>query len=196
VEIIRLNDQTDAQEHLPLIEAASLVGARRIKLVCDTRDHVRAAALLAELARLAQPFGLTLDLEYMVFSGVRSLEEASAIVTAASTPNLKILVDALHWVRAGDSMADLRGSPHLGYVQLCDGPLVGPEDRDGLIQEARTRRLVPGQGEFPLRALLAAMPEDCVASVEVPLPPRREPRAHARHLLEATRRLIQAMGSS
>src|SRR6187455_2546123 len=72
VEIIRLDDGTDPQSHLPLMEAAAMLGARRIKLVCDSQDHDRAADLLAKLCAQARPFGLTLDLEYMIFSGVRS----------------------------------------------------------------------------------------------------------------------------
>ncbi len=192
VEIIRLDDGTDPQDHLPLMEAAALLGARRIKLVCDACDHHRAAGLLAQLCALARPFGLTLDLEYMIFSGVRSLKEADAIVTAAGAPNLKVLVDALHWMRAGDTIADLRAVNSLGYVQLCDGPLQAPIDREALIREARTNRLAPGEGDFPLQTLLAAMPQDCVASLEVPLPQGRDPQSHARTLLEAARRLTQS----
>ena len=190
VEIIRLDDYTHPQDHLSLMEAAAVLGARRIKLVCDSQDHGRAADLLAQLCALAQPFGLTLDLEYMIFSGVRSLQEADAIVAAAQAPNLKVLVDALHWMRAG--AADLRAADSLGYVQLCDGPLQAPADRDALIREARTNRLAPGEGQFPLCALLEAMPPACVASLEVPLPSGREPQAHAHHLLEAARRLTKS----
>jgi sugar phosphate isomerase/epimerase len=103
-----------------------------------------------------------------------------------------VLVDALHWMRAGD--AALLKSVHssrLGYVQLCDGPLRGSADRQALIQEARTNRLALGEGEFPLDDLLAAMPPLCVASVEVPLPAGREMSAHARQLFEAARGLCE-----
>lgn len=191
VEIIRLDDQTQPQEHLPLMEAAAMLGARRIKLVCDSQDHSRAADLLAGLCDLAQPLELVLDLEYMVFSGVRSLKSAIRLVAATGAPNLKVLVDALHWMRAGDTAADLRAADpaRLGYLQLCDGPLQSPGDRDALIREARTNRLVPGDGDFPLGALLDAMPAACVASFEVPLPPGCEPQSHARNLLEGARRL-------
>ena len=193
VEIIRLNDSTRPENHLPLLEAAALLGAKRIKLVCDTEDHGRAAALLAGLCRLAQPLGLVLDLEYMIFSGVRSLQQAIDIVAAADAPNLRVLVDALHWMRAGDTLEGLRAADpqRLGYVQLCDGPLRAPEGREALIREARTDRLAPGEGEFPLRALLEAMPPDCVASLEVPLPPGRGANAHARHLHDTARRLTE-----
>ena len=189
VEIIRLNDRTDPHDHLPLMEAAALLGASRMKLVCDSEDHARAAHLLARLCELAVPFGLTLDLEYMVFSGVRSLGSARALVAAAAQPNLRILVDALHWMRAGDTQGSLHGVETLGYVQLCDGPLQAPTSRDALIQEARTSRLAPGEGQFPLDTLLAAMPPNCVASLEVPLPPGRDPLAHAQHLHSAARAL-------
>src|SRR5262249_46886356 len=46
VEIIRLTDRTDPHDHLPLMEAAALLGASRMKLVCDSGDPVRAAHLL------------------------------------------------------------------------------------------------------------------------------------------------------
>ena len=57
VEIIRLNDRTRPEDHLPLMEAANLLGARRLKAVCDSEDEGQAAALLARLAELAAPFG-------------------------------------------------------------------------------------------------------------------------------------------
>ena len=191
VEIIRLNDQTRPEEYLLLMETAAHLGARRMKLVCDSSDHTRIAAIIGRLCDFAAPFGLTLDLEYMIFSGVKSLRAAIALAKAAARPNLRMLVDALHWVRAGDIAALKTTDPAwLGYVQLCDGPLQGPVDRDGLIQEARTQRQAPGEGEFPLGVLLAAMPPNCVASLEVPLPPGRDPLTHARHLLKSARATI------
>jgi len=193
VEIVRIDAQTEPQAQLPLMEAAALLGARRLKVVADIEDESRIMDALSRLCELAAPLGLTVDLEYMVFSGVKSLEAALRIVRAAARPNLRVLVDALHWMRAGDSLAGLRaaGSDLLGYVQLCDGPLQGPGTRELLLLEARTRRLSPGAGEFPLADLLRVMPRDCVLSLEVPLPPGCEALAHARQLLQSTRALLQ-----
>ena len=189
VEIIRINERTRPEDHLPLMEAAGLLGARRLKAVCDCQDPALSAALLARLADLAAPFGLTVDLEYMIFSGVKSLRAALAIVEEAGQPNLQVLVDALHWMRAGDTLADIRAAPpgRLGYVQLCDGPALGPSGREALITEARTRRLPPGEGEFPLHALLGAMPAGCPVSIEVPMPSGENALRHARRLLAAAR---------
>jgi sugar phosphate isomerase/epimerase len=185
VEIIRLKDDTRPQDYMPLMEAAAALGAARMKLVCDTDDHARATDLLAQLAQRAAPFGLTLDLEYMVFSGVKNLKAATEVVMAAAQPNLRVLVDALHWARAGDAAADIRAARFLDYVQLCDAPAAAPVGREALIREARTDRLPPGEGALALGDLLAAMPPDCVASLEVPLPPGHDPLAHARRLLKA-----------
>jgi len=191
VEIVRINELTQVKDHLPLLEAAALLGARRVKVVCDSDEHSLIAGKLAVLCELSAPLELTIDLEYMVFSGVKSLKAALQIVKAANQPNLKVLVDALHWMRASDTPAQIAGGQQdLGYLQLCDGPQEAPIGRELLIQEARTARLPPGKGQFPLRSLLRAMPAQCVLSVEVPLPPGQEPQAHAQQLLQATRAII------
>ena len=189
VEIIRMTNSTEPADYLPLMEAAAALGAARMKLVCDSTDHGRAAEILARLCRLAAPFGLTLDLEYMVFSGVKSFAAARRMVEMAGEPNLRVLVDALHWARAGDTGAALRGANCLGYVQLCDAPARAPQTRDALIAEARIHRLPPGDGELALVELLKAVPKDCVASLEAPLPPGHDPLAHARRLQAAARAL-------
>jgi sugar phosphate isomerase/epimerase len=192
VEIIRINNLTQPKDHLPLLEAAALLGARRVKVVCDIDEHSLIAGKLAGLCELSAPLGLTIDLEYMVFSGVKSLHAALEIIHTARQPNLQVLVDALHWMRAGDTLAQIAaGLPDLGYVQLCDGPLEAPVGRELLIQEARTSRLPPGEGQFPLDSLLRAMPMQCVVSVEVPLPFGQSAQVHAQRLLQATRVIIQ-----
>jgi sugar phosphate isomerase/epimerase len=193
VEIIRINDNTMPDNYLPLMEAAARLGASRIKLVCDSEDHGKAAQTLAALAQAAAPFGLVMDLEYMVFSGVKSLKAAEHVVDMARQPNLCVLVDALHWTRAGDDVAALRRAAPLGYVQLCDGPAVAPVGREALIGEARGHRLAPGEGDFALDALLAAMPPACVASLEVPLPPGQDALVHARHLRNTARALCDRL---
>ncbi len=192
VEIIRIDAQTRAQDHLPLMEAAGLLGARRLKVVAVHPDEAHVASVLAELCVLAGRFGLVVDLEYMVFTAVKSLAAALRIVRMADQPNLQVLVDALHWMRAGDGLEQIRAAPPalLGYVQLCDGPLRSPGEPALLLHEARTARLVPGEGEFPLTALLQAMPPLAMASLEIPCPPGRTAADHAPRLLRAARTLL------
>jgi sugar phosphate isomerase/epimerase len=88
---------------------------------------------------------------------VRTLPEALAIVMAADRPNGGILVDALHLARSGGQPDDLADVPPalLPYLQLADAPTDAPDD---LYEEAVHGRLLPGDGQLPLAALLAAVP--------------------------------------
>jgi sugar phosphate isomerase/epimerase len=55
----------------------------------------------------------------------------------------------------------------IGYVQLCDVPLVSKYD--DYSYEARFDRLAPGKGELPLLELLAAVPRDVIVGLETPM---------------------------
>ena len=83
------------------MEAAALLGASRSNLSATARIMRAPPDCWGGFANCAAPFGLTLDLEYMVFSGVRSLSAALKLAAAVDRPNLQVLVDALHWMRAG-----------------------------------------------------------------------------------------------
>ena len=53
-------------------------------------------------------------------------------------------------------------------MQLCDGFSDYDPSDEGLIQIARNNRLVPGQGEIDLVALIAALPKNITLAAEVP----------------------------
>ena len=107
----------------------------------------------------------------MAYRSVRTLAEAVAI--AGRSGGGGVLVDALHVQRCGVRLADLPlVDPGLfSYVQLCDAPLVapgaGPASADAM-HEARAARLLPGEGQLPLRELLAALPDGIPVAVEAP----------------------------
>ena len=75
----------------------------------------------------------------------------------------------MHFFRSGGTVADLEAvDPTLfGCVQLCDGTKEAPAD---LVQESRHGRLYPGDGDLPLRALLAATPRSCRLPSRLPPP--------------------------
>ncbi len=95
-----------------------------------------------------------------------------------------MVVDALHFSRSGGLPA------HIGqvdaalfrYAQICDASadMPGPTDTPNLIREARTGRLLPGEGVLPLRELVAALPAGIPLAIEAPVPgDRRSARARA-----------------
>jgi sugar phosphate isomerase/epimerase len=84
-------------------------------------------------------------------------------------PNAGLLIDALHFYRAGGNPADLaKLDPALmPYFHLCDAYAAAPP-AEGLRPEGRGGRFYPGEGELRLAELLRAMPAEIPIAVEAP----------------------------
>jgi sugar phosphate isomerase/epimerase len=175
VEALRLSGALDLDSILPALEAAAALGARHLLVVGQEADEPRLAAALHELCERAAPLGIRPMLEFIPFTPVATLDRAVAVVTAAAHPAAGVLVDPLHLRRSGGSPSQVltlaRSRPELlPYAQLCDAPLGAPEDGPrGLYREAVRDRRLPGDGELPLRELLAALPAGVPLSVETPV---------------------------
>jgi sugar phosphate isomerase/epimerase len=101
----------------------------------------------------------------MAFRPLRALTEAETIVKRSGGGGL--LLDTLHIQRCGVTPADLEelDPALLSYLQVCDAPARPDTDPAA---EARTGRLLPGEGELPLPQILAALPGTLPVSVEAP----------------------------
>ncbi len=197
VELVMLRPELDRRAVLDVLDAGQRLGARFVLTLGYDTDEARLTDHFAWVCSEADQRGLRPGLEFMKYSPVQTLSAAVRVVRAAGHPAGCVLVDALHLQRSGGTPADLAGiDPDLlPYGQLCDGPLqpVWPADDDARI-ESRTGRLLPGDGEFPLVELLAALPAGGSVSVEAPvaalagLPPverARRARAAADRVLSA-----------
>jgi sugar phosphate isomerase/epimerase len=111
-------------------------------------------------------------------------------------PNGGLLVDALHLARTGGVPADVLGAPAglIRSAQLCDAPAARPESEAAIIAEARSGRLLPGEGDLPLRELLWSLSDRTMLSVEVPVTEGASPEPHAKLVFEATERLFNTVG--
>ena len=170
VELVSLSETTRAENHKALLETGAAVGATRLCVAGDSSDLALVADRLARVCELARQYGIAVDLEFMPFRAVRTLADAVEVVRLAAQPNAHVLVDTLHVWRSGSSIDQLRAlDPALiGTVQICDAPLVAPPAAE-LVTEARTRRLIPGQGGLALWPIMDALPADLPIGVEVPL---------------------------
>jgi sugar phosphate isomerase/epimerase len=116
---------------------------------------------------------------------------------AAASPNAKLLIDALQFFRSGATAGDLASvDPSLlPSMQLSDGPRAAPPSVEGRKIEARTARLLPGEGQLPIASLVEAMPRDIPISVEAPT--RRLAGLpfpdQARIVADATRRFLATL---
>jgi len=199
VEVFRLRPGTAAAEAEPLLAIGAELGARFLLTAVEDPEPARRAAVLADLCDLARGYGLRCMVEPMVFSALRTPAEAAALLDAAGTDEAGVLVDTLHFARAGGTPADLDalGPGRLPYVQLCDAQSAEPAGVDpaGLrraVDEAVARRLPPGEGVLPLTEVLDRIDRQAPVSLEVPNPAAREdPAAWIRHLADAARELLR-----
>jgi len=94
------------------------------------------------------------------------------MVVRSKRSNASVIVDALHFSRSGGLPAHIgQADPALfRYAQICDASadMPGPTDTPNLIREARTGRLLPGEGVLPLAELVAALPEGIPLAIEAP----------------------------
>lgn len=169
VEAIRLGSRP--ADYRPVLESAAELGAQYINAICEDPDLTRLSDTFAGLVEAAESYRVRPLIEFMAYRTVATLKDAVTI--AANSGGGGILVDALHVQRCGVRLADLRAVDRglLSYLQLCDAPLAAPADE---IREARSGRLLPGDGELPLRDLVAAMPADIPVTVEAPSSARWE----------------------
>ena len=126
---------------------------------------------LAALAEAGRGYGLTLNLEPMPWTQLRTIADARRLISASGRADIGILIDAIHFWRAGESLSSLADLPPecLNYMQLCDAPAQIPDNEQELIHQARAARKVPGEGGLDLHGLMSALPTTLPVSLEVPL---------------------------
>jgi sugar phosphate isomerase/epimerase len=154
------------------LEAGIVLGAElgADRIVCHIHDpeDTRAVESLGQLADLAAKHGLGVGIEFMGLTPCcASIERAAWFVDQVSRPTVGIAIDCLHLIRTGGSAADINAIPpaRLSYAQICDAK--GLHRSDDYLAEALDREL-PGDGDLPLAAILAALPGDLPLDVEVP----------------------------
>jgi len=154
------------------LEVSARLGAKNVLVMSAELDEARTIDRFGDLCDRAARYGLQVGLEFAVYTGVRTLAHAAQVVAKARRPNASVLVDALHFSRSGGIPA------HIGqvdaalfrYAQICDASadVPAPTDTPALIREARTGRLLPGEGALPLAELVAALPAGVPLAIEAP----------------------------
>ncbi len=166
----------------------------RVNLLSLESDLTRGFDQCATFAELADARGLQATLEFLPGLPIGDLPTALAAVRHVGKSNFRVLIDTMHFFRSGSKVADIAaiGPNQIGYVQLCDVPLVSKHAN--YADEARFERMCPGNGELPLFELLCALPPDLIMGLEVPMLGQAEAGVSPNHRLstcvEATRELL------
>ncbi|GAA1885737.1 TIM barrel protein [Paeniglutamicibacter psychrophenolicus] len=166
IEFLLLDGTDQRAAWRAMMEAGQALGASSLTVAAALTDHDKLAEILGQMVRDGDEFGIVPTLEVISYQSVNSLPMAANL---ARETGCKLVGDTLHLSRVGTTDEQLR--EHAGLIpmlQLCDGPAVAPADRDGLVHESRSERGVPGDGEFRLAEMVAALPAGLPVSVEAP----------------------------
>jgi sugar phosphate isomerase/epimerase len=171
VEVVWIKPGPLDPDHLRILDIGVEVGAENVLVVSSDPDMDATAAKLTALVDHARGTGLRVALEFAAFTHVRGLADAMAMLARPGLEEATLLVDPLHFARTGGKPHDLADVPasRFTYAQFCDAPAHGPHPDDGaaIIHEAIDLRLMPGDGELPLAALLEVLPPRLPLSVEL-----------------------------
>ena len=133
-----------------LVDIAAELGAANLLCVSSDPDPGATAAKLQAMLDRAAGTGVRINLEFGLFTAVKTIAEAVEIVGQVDGTAKGILCDTLHWSRSGGTADAIRGLPRawLGYAQLCDAPAAGPDlsDMKAIIDDAINRRMPLGEG--------------------------------------------------
>lgn len=167
IEALPVSGRTDPAAYLPVLDHAAEIGAARATLLIYDQNLDRAGGKVVQLCDEASRRGIALSIEFMAFSALQNVGQAAEFVRAQGHANLSLLVDPLHLARTGGVPGDLPAlADTIGCLQFCDAPSLPPAD---LFAEAVENRLIPGEGELPLTALLAATEPGLPLDIEVPM---------------------------
>ena len=176
------------------LDIMARLGITRISTVSLDRDLNRSFDQFGVLAEMAGARNMEVVLEPCPVLTVSDLGTALAALDHVRRPNFSLLIDAMHLVRSGSGAAELAAlDPSLiGYVQLCDSlldPVVPSYAEESLFE-----RMVPGEGELPLRDILNILPAGRVIGLEVPMRAAAEagigPQDRLRRCVDGARRLL------
>ena len=164
-----LHPELEVESYVPAFETAARLGAKHFLMGGNDPNEARVIDNFARFCELSRPFGLKALVEFIPYLETRTVEDAFRVVSTAAQPNGGVLIDALHLSRSGGTPEQLISlDPRwLSYCQLCDAR-AEPPPAEGLANEARSDRLLPGLGALPLSELLDALPTGIPIGVEAP----------------------------
>lgn len=200
VEVIWIKPGETLDNHRRVIDIGAELGAANVLCVSSDPDDGATAAALAALCAHAEPSGIRVALEFGIFTEVKTLAQALAVLDRVGHPLRAVLVDPIHVDRSGTSVEAIAAIDPalLPYAQFCDARAERPDPADfnAVIIDAIDLREQCGEGALPLAALHRALPAGIPLSIELRSKALRDafPDAadRARSVAEVTRRWFAA----
>ena len=169
VEVIWIKPDSDMSAHKACIDIGAELGARNVLCVSSDPDMTGTAARLAELCAHAEGSGIRVALEFGIFTEVKNLVMAMAVLDAVGHPLRALLIDPIHVDRSGSSIASIASVPAalLPYAQFCDAPAQRPDPADlaAVITDAIDLRMQCGEGGLALDQVIVAFGDGPTESI-------------------------------
>lgn len=193
IELARIREDLDSASYEPVFAKAAELGARAVLGSVWTRDKDFYQKEAARIADMAARYGMTYNVEFLTWAGIRNLEECRDLVDHLERPNLYCMLDTLHAYRSHVTPKEAADCPsrYFSMMHLCDGPLAIPAaiDDPEMLRVAREAREYPGMGGIDLAGYVRALP-DIPISIELPNLAHMNAygaRGHARLCLETAK---------
>lgn len=189
-----IRSEADIATAAAALESAAWLGATEVTGIVLHPDRAGVSDLMGAFCAAAAGHGLAVVHEHSPRMPLRTVREALAFQRSLGVANLRLVIDALHFFRGDNAIADLADirSGEVTRIQLCDAPTDIPPEGGG--HEAFYERMIPGEGTMPLGDFLAALPDDIDIGMEVPLWRRQAGGETATErvstIISATRRLL------
>ena len=170
VEVVWIKAGPLDPDHLRIVDIGMELGARNVLCVSSDPDAGATRDKLATLMMHAAGGDIRINLEFGLFTEVKTIHQASAILREINSPVAGLLIDTLHWTRSGGTIKDIAAIPAewLSYAQLCDAPMPGadPADADAILSEALDGRVALGRGGLAIGAMLDRLPKGLPIGIE------------------------------
>lgn len=195
VEVIWIKPDSDMAAHKAVIDIGAELGAKHALCVSSEPDMGATAAALAELCHHAEGSKMRVALEFGIFTEVKDLAIAMAVLAQVAHPLRALLIDPIHVDRSGTTPAQIAAVPRdlLPYAQFCDAPAKrpDPDDFNEIITDAIDLREQCGEGGLDLAAIYQALPAEIPLSIELRSKALRDrfpdPGERAKAVAQATR---------
>lgn len=111
VEVIWIKPGRLDPAHLRILDIGGALGAANALVVSSDPDVGATTAKFAALCRHVEGTSLRVALEFGLFTDVKTIGAASAILRAVNHPSAALLIDSLHLTRSGGTAADVAAVP-------------------------------------------------------------------------------------
>jgi sugar phosphate isomerase/epimerase len=198
IELARIVDDPDPMEYLPALETAVALGAGHVLSSIWTSDRSVAVERFGLLCDLAKSLGLTVDLEFVSTTACSTLAGAREVITASARDNVGIMVDTMHFHRAGTSVEELDRVPAawFNFVHIADDRRQVPATLNEARRTMREERLYPGEGAIDIAGILRHLPGDVICAIELPHRERTRELGPARFARECLYRTKQYLSEA